>query len=76
MTTTSDLVTWGVLLLIALAAAAAIVLIVQSARGRRASSEELVFGLLVVLGAIVWPQAATVVLLAFIYLELRRRRLS
>jgi hypothetical protein len=73
--TTPDLVTGGGVLLIALIAMAAILLILSGSRGNR-STEETVFGLLVVLGAIVWPQAATVVLLAFIYLELRRRRLS
>jgi hypothetical protein len=75
VTTTSDLVTGGGVLLIALIAIAAILWILSGSRGKR-STEEIVFGLLVVLGAIVWPQAATVVLLAFIYLELRRRRLS
>lgn len=72
--TSSEIVTSGGLLLIALVAAAAILLIVSSARGTRGTSEDLVLGLLVIVGAVVWPQAATVVLLALIYVELKRRR--
>ncbi|HEX4743296.1 MAG TPA: hypothetical protein VFW12_01345 [Candidatus Limnocylindria bacterium] len=58
--------------LIALIAAAAILLLVSSRRGTRGSPSELALGAFVVAGAILFPQAATVVLLAFIYRELRK----
>ena len=60
--------------LIALVAAAAVLLIISSSRGTRGSVEELALGAFILIGAILFPQAAAVILLGAIYRELRRRR--
>ena len=60
--------------LLALVAAAVVLLIISSSRGTRGSPEDLALDAFIVIGAIVFPQAAAVILLGAIYRELRRSR--
>ena len=63
------------LTLVAVLSAVIVATIILLNRGRpaRRGFNEIVIGAVVVLGAIIAPQAATVILLAMIYLQLMRR---
>lgn len=60
--------------LVALVVAAAVLFVISSSRGTRGSPGEMALAAFIVAGAVLFPQAAAVVLLGAIYRELRRRR--